>query len=290
MPKSNLAQDHKQDLKLTAGASITESYRFFTTHITHFFRLIYGPLFFWVLLKLITQILIHERGIQIKSIYFQHIITAGFAIAWYRQFLLGERYTSYYQLLKMGFNGNKFSWQRFKQTLFRIIAISLALLIPTLLLSISMLLYYFGQGIPLSEGLINELAIKSTFVIMLIFSPILVRLSLYTAAFALGRSSMSFKEVWQRTRGYTVTLWWVAIRGFLPLSLYSYVVTYLLNMLAHRIAIPYVFSTILIETLAGFLTFMMLAIVVGANAEAFRILIGVRESDGSRLPRESRLT
>ncbi len=279
--------------RLTVGASITESYRFLAGHLPHFFRLIYGPLILWVVVTLARQILHNEYDIQINSIYFLNIITAAFAVVWYRQFLLGSDKASYRLLLKSGFNGNPVSLMRFGRAILRIIVIALALLVPTLLLSISMMIYYQGQGVYFTESFIQDLAIKSTLVVMLVFSPIFVRLSLYTAGFALGRTSLSFGQVWKQTRGYTVTLWWVAIRGFLPLSIYSYVITWLLGRLTEKLALDYIVATLLIETLTGFLTFMVLAIVVAANAEAFRILIGVRDGDAPHrsdagLPREEK--
>ncbi len=233
----------------------------------------------WVLVKLTEQILINEYNIQINGKNFLHLFTAAFAIVWYRQFLLGADFASYRSLLKNGFTGNKFTLKRIGRAVIRIAMITLALLVPTLMVSIGMMIYYQGQGIQLSESGLQELAMKSTFIVMMIFSPILVRLSLYTAGFALGRTSLSFTQVWKQTRGYTVTLWWVAIRGFLPLSIYSYILTWFLHEVTSKLSVNYIISTILIETLAGFLTFMMLAIVVAANAEAFRVLIGIRDGD-----------
>ena len=274
----------KNQEKLTVNSSIGESYRFLTSHFPHFFRLIYGPLILLVWVNLIERMLLEKYNIHMNSLYARSFITAGFAIAWYQQYLLGESRTSYLSLLRKGFSGTQFSWSRFGRTLLRIIVISLALLLPTLILSIGMMAYYSSQGIIFSEDLIQELAMTSTFTVMLIFSPILVRMSLYTAGFALGRTSMNFKQVWNNTRGYTVTLWWVALRGFLPLSIYSYVITLLLRNLTDKLDMHYILSTILIEMIAGYLTFMMLAIVVAANAEAFRLLIGVRKRE--RNPQE----
>ncbi|MBL4801775.1 MAG: hypothetical protein JKY45_07755 [Emcibacter sp.] len=265
--------------KITVGASITESYRFLAEHMPHFFRLIYGPLFLWVLVKIAEQILITEYDIQIKNNYMLHLFTAAFAIVWYRQFLLGADHATYRQMLKNGFSGKQFTLKRFGRMVIRITIITLALLVPTLIISMSIMVYYLGQGVHFSESVIQELAVKSTFIVMVVFSPILVRLSLYTAGFALGRTSLSFRQVWQQTRGYTATLWWVAIRGFLPLGLYSYTTTWLLTQVMERLSVHYILSTFLIESLTGFLTFLMLAIVVAANAEAFRILVGVRDGD-----------
>lgn len=278
--------------KITVGSSITESYRFLAGHMPHFFRLIYGPLILWVLVKLTEQILIKEHNIQMNGNNILHLFTAAFAIVWYRQFLLGADYASYRLMLKKGFTGNQFTLKRFGRAILRITVITLALLVPTLIISMSMMIYYHGQGVLFSEDVIRQMATKSTFIVMVIFSPILVRLSLFTAGFALGRTSLSFKQVWKRTQGYTATLWWVAIRGFLPLSIYSYCLTWFLHIIMERWSVHYIISTILIETLAGFLTFMMLAIVVAANAEAFRILIGVRDGDtphreDTGLPREN---
>lgn len=265
--------------KLAVESSITESYRFLAGHMPHFFRLIYGPLTLWVLVKLTEEILAKEYDIHINGNNFLHLFTAAFAIVWYRQFLLGANNASYRLLLKNGFTGNQFTLKRFGRALLRITVITLALLVPTLMVSISMMVYYHGQGVQFSEDAIQQLALKSTFIVMMIFSPIFVRLSLYTAGFALGRTALSFRQVWRQTRGYTVTLWWAAIRGFLPLSIYSYILTWFLHEVAEKMSIHYIISTFLIETLAGFLTFMMLSIVVAANAEAFRILIGVRDGD-----------
>jgi len=272
-------EENLSERKLSVGSSIAESYRFFTGHLPHFFRLIYGPLVLWVMIRLMERVLLREQGVAFESSYYLNIVTAAFAIIWYRQFLLGAEYASYLGLIRRGFNGNGFSLRSFGRTFLRIVVISLALLVPTLIVSMAMMVYYQGQGVHLSSAVINELAVKSTFVVMLAFSPVLARLSLFTAGLALGRSSLRFRDVWQKTRGYTATLWWVALRGFLPLSIYNFILTWLLRQLADKLAIHYVVSTIFIETIAGLLTFMMLAIVVAANAEAFRVLIGVREGD-----------
>jgi len=265
--------------KLTVGTSIGESYHFLSTHLPHFFRLIYGPLILWVGVGIAEKTLARDYHIELHGNYILNLVTAAFAIVWYRQFLLGSKYASYRQMLKTGFSGKRLSVIRLLRTALRIIVISMALLVPTLMISIGMMIYYQGQGVLFSDAVIQQLAVKSTFVVMLIFSPLLVRLSLFTAGFALGRSSLGFREVWQRTRGYTVTLWWVALRGFLPLGIYSYTLSWLLKRLAEEMSVNYIISTLFIETVTGFLTFMMLAIVVAANAEAFRILVGVRDGD-----------
>ncbi len=269
-----------QKEKLTAGSSITESYRFLANHMDHFFRLIYGPLIIWVMVKLSEQILAREYNIQINGTTFLHLFTATFAIIWYRQFLLGADKARYRLLFNRGLIGSRFTVKRFFRAVFRIMAITVALLVPTLIISIGMMIYYQSQGLLFSESIIQEMAMKSTIIVMLIFSPILVRLSLFTAGLALGRSSLGFRQIWKHTGGYTVTLWWVTLRGFLPLSIYSLVLTWFLHGVAEKFSVHYIISTLLIETLAGFLTFYMLAIVVAANAEAFRVLIGTREGDG----------
>lgn len=265
--------------KLAVGSSITESYRFLATHMPHFFRLIYGPILLWVLVQVTEQVLNREYDIAFNGKNILHLFTAAFAIVWYRQFLLGGDYASYRMMLKKGFTGKQFTLKRFGRAVIRITVISLALLVPALIISISIMLYYNSQGVIFTEDLIQQLATKTTLIVMLIFSPIMVRLSLYTAGFALGRDSLSFRQVWQQTRGYTATLWWMTLRGFLPLTIYSYILTWFLHQIMENMAVHYVLSTILIESLTAFLTFMMLAIVVGANAEAFRILIGTRDGD-----------
>lgn len=261
-----------------------ESYHFLMSHLPHFVRLMYGPLIIWVLLKLGEKVLAEEYDVTFQSSYYLNLVTAGFAIIWYRQFLLGAEFASYSGLVKRGFNGSHFTWGSFGRALLRIVVISIALLVPTLMISMAMMFYYQGQGVKFSPPMINELAVKSTMVVMMIFSPILARLSLYTAGLALGRASLRFRDVWNKTRGYTVTLWWVGIRGFLPLTIYNLALTMMLRSLAKKFEVNYILSTIFIETIAGLLTFLMLAILVAANAEAFRVLIGVRQGDVPHRP------
>ncbi|PCI32898.1 MAG: hypothetical protein COB54_05785 [Alphaproteobacteria bacterium] len=245
----------------------------------HFFRLIYGPLILWVLVKVTEQVLNREYDIAFNGKNILHLFTAGFAIVWYRQFLLGSDYASYRLMIKKGFTGKQFTLKRFGRAVIRITVITLALLVPAMIISIGIMLYYSSQGVIFTEDIIQQLATKTTFIVMLLFSPIMVRLSLYTAGFALGRTSLGFRQVWTQTRGYTATLWWMTIRGFLPLTIYSYILTWFLHRIMQEMAVHYILSTVLIESLTAFLTFMMLAIVVAANAEAFRILIGTRDGD-----------
>lgn len=273
-----------QEQQLTVGSSISESYKFLAEHMAHFYRLIYGPLILWVLVMVAEQFVIKEYAVQIYGTYFLHLFTAAFAIVWYRQFLLGADKASYSKMLRNGFSESRFTVRRFGRALLRISVITLALLVPTLIISIGMMIYYLSQGTQMTESIIQELSAKSTFIVMISLSPILVRLSLFTAGFALGRTSLGFRQVWKQTRGYTVTLWWVALRGFLPLAIYSYVLTWFLKIISQKLAVNYIISTIVIESLTAFLTFMMLAIVVAANAEAFRILVGVRDGDTPHRP------
>jgi len=273
-----------QSSELKVEASIKESYKFLTSHLRHFIRLSLGPLVGWVLVKLAEEILKTEYQIEFDSVYILSFISAAFAIVWYRQFLMGTKYASYSQLVKQGFRGDGFSASRLGRFFMRIIVITLALIIPTLILSISTMLYLHSQGEVVSEAVIQDIAIKSTFVVMLVFSPALVRLSLLTAGVALGRSSMSLKEVWKRTQGYTVLLWWLSIRAFLPLTIYSYLITLFLERAAKQIELHYVWVILVVEIPAGILTFIMLAIVVAVNGEAFRHLIGVRNGDTPHRP------
>lgn len=265
------------DLKIEA--SIKESYHFLTTHIRHFVRLSVGPLVCWLLIKLAEKILKIEYQIHFDGGYLLSFISAAFAIVWYRQFLMGTKYASYLHLLKNGFSGDGFSASRLGRFLMRVIIITLVLIIPTLILSIGTMLYLKSQGIGVSQEVIRDIAAKSTIVVMLIFSPALVRLSLFTAGLALGRHAMTMKEVWQRTQGYTVLLWWLSIRAFLPLTIYTFLFTWLLKEASKHLDLHYFWHTLVIEIPAGILTFIMLAIVVAVNGEAFRHLIGVRKGD-----------
>ncbi len=265
--------------KFHVGSSISESYTFFQNHIRHFIRLSLGPLVLWLLLRLLEEYLPRAYGLSFEASYLLSLVTAAFALVWYRQFLLGAELATYGRLLKQGFTGGGFSPGRLLRSLLRVVVISLALVIPTILLSLVALFYYQSQGEAFSQNQLNEIVLKCTFVVMLLVSPFLVRLSLFTAGIALGRRSMTLRDVWDKTRGYSLALWLLTFRAFLPITIYAYVMTRLLQAITEQLDLHYVVATLVVNIPAGLLTFFMLAIVVAANAEAFRVLIGVREGD-----------
>ena len=261
------------------GSSIAESYNFFLTHLPHFFRLVAGPFILWILFKSLEKILINEYGIKFNTTYVISLFTASFALVWYRQFLLGAQHASYTRLVAQGFRGGNFSLLRLGKSLLRIGVITLALVVPTIVLSITSLLLFNGDGEPMTKKELHELVFKCTIVVMVLVSPLLVRFSLLTAGQALGRRNMKLSHVWQKTSGFTFALWMMTFRAFLPISLYAWVLSWMLKEIVANVEMHYLLAVLVVNVPASLMTFFMLAIVVAANAEAFRVLIGVREGD-----------
>jgi hypothetical protein len=84
----------------------------------------------------------------------------------------------------------------------------------------------------LNQQIIQEVALRSTTLILLLCSPIFVRLSLYGAGVALGRRRIGLRDVWKKTAGNTGTLWFLNLRAFLPTSLYSYFLIWAFSIIA----------------------------------------------------------
>lgn len=250
----------------------------------HFLRLSCVPVILWAASRLLEKILFFEYGIIFDSNILLACITASFALVWYRQFLLGSELATYRGLFKKGFSGGNFTLARLFRSFLRIFVITLALVIPTLIISISVMVYYAFQGVILDDVAIEDLAIKATFSVMLLASPALARLSLYTVGVALGRRSMKVGDVWEKTRGTSLVLGLLVLRAFLPLAIYTKMLSWLLERIAERLEMHYVWASLLVNIPTGFLTLMMLAIVVAANAEVFRILIGFRAGDAPHRP------
>lgn len=269
---------------IKVGFFIAASYDFLITHMWHFLRLSFVPMLLWAAARLLQEVLLQEYGIIFDSNILLACITASFALVWYRQFLLGSELATYRGLFKRGFSGDNFSISRLARSGFRICVITLALIIPTLIISISVMVYYNLQGVKFDQAAIRELAIQSTFGVMLMASPVLARISLYTVAVALGRRSMRLRDVWEKTKGFSLILAVLVFRAFLPLAIYTQVLSWLLENIATRLEMHYVWASLLVNIPAGFLTLMMLSIVVASNAEAFRILIGFREGDAPHRP------
>ncbi|MFC7048178.1 hypothetical protein [Emcibacter nanhaiensis] len=261
------------------GSSIAESYNFFLNHLPHFFRLVTGPFILWIFFKGLEKILIHEYGIKFDTTYVVSLFTASFALVWYRQFLLGAQHASYTRLVAQGFQGGNFSLLRLGRSVLRIVVIAAALVVPTIVLSIIALLLFNGAGEPMTKKELHELVFKCTVVVMVLVSPLLVRFSLLSAATALGRRNMRLRHIWQKTSGFTFALWMMTFRAFLPISLYAWVLSWMLKEIVANVEMHYLWAVLVVNVPASLMTFFMLAIVVAANAEAFRVLIGVREGD-----------
>ncbi|WP_417316691.1 hypothetical protein [Emcibacter sp.] len=261
------------------NSSIAESYNFFLTHLPHFVRLAAGPFILWISFKTLEKVLLNEYGIIFDTTYVVSLITAAFALVWYRQFLLGATHATYANLVAQGFRGGNFSLLRLGKSILRVGIITLALVVPTIMLSLAALLIYQADGHPFSRAELNELVLKCTIVVMVLVSPLLVRLSLYSAGMALGRRNMKLSHIWQKTSGFTFALWMMSFRAFLPISLYAWVLSWMLGEIVANVEMHYLLAVLVVNVPAALMTFFMLAIVVAANAEAFRVLIGVRDGD-----------
>ncbi|HRW29522.1 MAG: hypothetical protein KDF58_02710 [Alphaproteobacteria bacterium] len=265
--------------EISINATISQSYLFFMGHFKHFLRLAIIPIIFWVLIELGCDYALHEYKMILDPTVSRAIICAAFALVWYRQFLMGEKYATYSQLFDHVVSPGVFNIDSLLRSVARIIITTAILFVPTLMLSLSFMVYQFSQGVVMDQLAIQNVAIKSTSIVILLFSPILVRLSLYTVGVALGRRSMSLREVWHKTTGRTWGLWLLIFRAFLPITLYTYFITWAFEKIARSLDINYLWSSIIINVPTAFLTFMMLSIVVAVNGEAFRILVGIREKE-----------
>lgn len=274
MAEMNSIMASKPDHKISISRTISQSYLFFMGHFSYFIKLAAVPMLIWILSDLICEILFRDYGMRYDSIIPRSIASASFALIWYRQFLLGSKHATYGQLFDQIFSSGHFNIVKLFKSLFRIILTSIILFVPTLILSISYMLYQYSHGILLNDVVIQDIAIKSTALVLLMFSPILIRLSLYSVTIALGYQSLSLREVWKKTSGRTWVLWGLTIRALLPISLYSYSLTWGFGKISEQFSLNYIWTNLLINIPAGFLTFMMLAIVVGANGEAFRVVFG----------------
>ena len=265
--------------KLSINGAIARSYLFFMSHFSHFTRLAKGPLIIWILVELGSVYALQEHGHVYDTMVPRAMVCAAFALVWYRQFLMGEKYATYSQLFDHVLSPGIFNLYNLFRSVARIAITSTILFIPTLMLSISFMFYEFSQGVLMNDAVIHDIAVKSTTMVLLFFSPILVRLSLFTVGVALGRKSMSLRDIWHRTSGYTWVLWLLIFRAFLPITLYTYFITWAFENVSNQFSISYIWSNLFINIPTAFLTFMMLAIVVAVNGEAFRVLIGIRTSE-----------
>ncbi len=265
--------------EISISGAITGSYLFFMSHFNHFIRLAWVPLLIWVMVELACDYALNEYGLIYDSMVPRAIVSAAFALVWYRQFLMGEQYATYDQLFDHVVSPGVFNFYSLIRSIARIVITTIILFVPTLMLSISFLFYQYSQGILMDEAAIQDAAFKSTTLVILLFSPILVRLSLYTVGVALGRRKMSLRDIWKKTSGSTWVLWLLILRAFLPITLYTYFITWAFETIARKLGMGYFWTSLFVNVPTGFLTLMMLAIVVAVNGEAFKVMVGVRKEE-----------
>jgi len=266
------------DSAISINGVISQSYTYFMHNFDKFLKLALGPILIWVALEIGSNYFYLEQGKIYDTTVPRAIICAGFALLWYRQFLMGSEHATYSQLVDHILAPGVFNLYNLLWSIIRIVITTIVLFVPTLILSISFMVYQYSQGQYLNEVAIQDIAFKSTTLVILLFSPILVRLSLYTVGIALGRRKMSLRNVWKKTSGNTITLWLLILRAFLPISLYSYFVTWAFAKFATQFDLNYFWEGIAVNLPTAFFTFMMLAIVVAANGEAFKVIFGIRSA------------
>lgn len=253
------------------------SYNYFINNFTRFMKLVYVPIILWVIVALVRDYFIFEHNIRYDVTVPRAMISAGFSIVWYRQFLLGSEHATYGQLFDNVLTPHVFDVYNFLKSIARIMITTIVIFVPTFMLSIFALSYKMYLGMMVNPAIVQQVAIKSTTGMLLLCSPILIRLSLYGAGVALGRRRMSIREIWKKTTGNTATLWFLNLRAFLPISLYSYFLVWAFEIIAKQFSMHYVWENLFVNIPAAFCIFMMLAIVVGANGEAFKLIFGIRE-------------
>lgn len=279
MSDSREANQSGAEGELSVSGVITGSYLFFMSHFNHFIRLAAGPLMIWIAVELGCAYALNEHGRVYDTMVPRALACAAFALVWYRQFLMGEAYATYSQLFDQVVSPGVFNLYSLFRSIARIVITTVVLFVPTLMLSVSYMFYQFSQGVLMDDAVIQDIAVKSTTLVLLFFSPVMVRLSLFTVGIALGRKTMSLRDVWRRTSGYTWVLWLLIFRAFLPITLYTYFITWAFEIVSKQFAMSYVWANLFVNIPTAFLTFMMLAIVVAVNGEAFRALIGIRETE-----------
>mgnify|MGYP000554306737 FL=1 len=245
-------------------------------HFSDFMRLSFIPIFIWVGAEFLSDYQMYYYGIQLNPTVPRAMATAAFALVWYRQFLMGAEHATYLQLIDHVLRPGVFDWSSLIYSIFRIILTSIILFVPMLLISVSLMLYKASQGILINNEVVQDIAVQSTTAIMLLLSPVLVRLSFYTVGVALGRRNMSMRSIWRGTSGYTISLWLLMLRAFLPITLYTYFISWAFEVIALRLSVDFMVMSLLVNIPSAFFTFMLLAIIVGVNGEAFKLLFGIR--------------
>tara|TARA_B100001540_G_scaffold317246_1_gene349644 strand:+ start:2662 stop:3534 length:873 start_codon:yes stop_codon:yes gene_type:complete len=265
--------------------SIRESYVFFSSHFLHFLRLATPILLLWIIVDIFEVYIEQSRGVRPDLNFIISFLSAGFSLVWYRLFISGPEDATYWGMLTHHFRGrSKSSAMAVFRSVTRLILLTVAILVPTLLLSIMLMLFLTRQGAIMTPELIRQMVFLAMGVAFLLLSPVLARISLYTVSFVLGRKSLQMRDVWRQTRGYTLPLWGILMRAFLPYALLVRYSEPLLEHLSLQWGLTGFGQAAFITLPVAFLSLMMLAIMVGANAEAFRKLIGMREGDAPHRP------
>lgn len=237
------------------------------------------PMLLWIVLNVSSEILLIEYGIVFNHLIPRAFVSATFALVWYRKFLLGTEHGSYGKLYTHLKSSRTFSIASFFKSILRVAIIAIVILVPTLMISLAAVLYQISQGVTVTNEMIEQMVQITTFIVLLTVSPILIRFSFYSASIALGRRKTRFRDVWRKTTGYTWNLWHLVIRAFLPLSLYTYALNEGFSKIAAKFELSYVSASLLINVPSAFMVFMMLAIVVAANATAFKQIFGTRDKE-----------
>lgn len=275
---SNITQT-MSDKKLSVTDVMRLSYSYFITHFSLFIKLATVPMILWIVLNMSSEVLLNEYGIVFNHLIPRAFVSAAFALVWYRKFLLGTEHGSYGKLYDHLKTSRAFNIATILRSILRIIIITVVIFVPTLIISLAIVVYQISQGVTITDEMLQQLVQISTFIVLLMVSPILIRFSFYSASLALGRTKTRLREVWRKTAGYSWNLWHLVLRAFLPLTLYTYALNEGFTKLAEKLELSYISASLLINIPSAFMVFMMLAIVVAANATAFKHIFGTRDQE-----------
>ncbi|MDG1437476.1 MAG: hypothetical protein P8P98_00770 [Emcibacteraceae bacterium] len=178
--------------EISITAIVAHSYNFLTTHFMMFLKLSAGPILIWSSFELLFDYLYFEHDIKYESGLPRIFSTAAFVLIWYRYYLLGEGQATYKKLFGHMRRTSIFSARMFILSIARMVITIVAIIIPTLGISLYMMYNYHAGGGALTDQVIVSLVNKSVFFVGLVLSPIFVRLSLFSVAVALGRSKTTF--------------------------------------------------------------------------------------------------
>ena len=267
------------DNKISVTDVMRFSYTYFVHNFSLFVKLSIVPMLLWILLNVSAEVLLNEYGIAFNHLIPRAFVSASFALVWYRKFLLGMEQESYGKLYTHLKSRRTFSIASILKSILRVVIIAMVILVPTLMVSLAAVVYQISQGVTITNEMLEQLVQITTFIVLLTVSPILIRFSFYSASIALGRRQTRLRDVWRKTTGYTWNLWHLVIRAFLPLSLYTYALNEGFSKIAEKFELSYVATSLLINIPSAFMVFMMLAIVVAANATAFKQIFGTGDKE-----------